>query len=121
MIRPGPNSVPAVRECLRNGSGMRKCGRDSMYEGLARRASVSGCVRICWSIEDVNGSEGSKIFNVSASVGADISAIKGEMVGWVARKKPVEVKIRARAESLRMRMLVRGGGGGGGGGEWGWA
>lgn len=111
--------MPAVRECLRNDSGMRKCGRDSEYEGLARKVSASGCVRICWSIEDVNGSEGWYILSVSASVGADISAIKGEMVGWVARKKPVEVKIRARAESLRMRILVRERGGGGGG-WWGW-
>lgn len=88
-----------------------------MYEGLARKVSARGCVRICWSIEDVIGSEGWYIVSVSASVGADISAIKGEMVGWVARKKPVEVKIRARAETLRMRMLVRERGGGG---DWGW-
>lgn len=114
MMRPGPNNVPAVRECLRKGSGMRKCGRDSIYEGFARRASASGCMRICWSIEDVNGSEGVYMFSVSASVGAEISAINGEMVGWMARKKPVEVKIRARAESLRMRMLARERGGGGG-------
>lgn len=117
MIRPGPNNVPAVRERLRNGSGMPRCGRDSLYEGLARRESASGCVRIWWSIEDVNGSEGVYIFSVSASsVRADMSARKGEMVGWVARKKPVEVKIRARAESLRIRMLVRERGGDGGGG-----
>ena len=116
MIRPGPNNVPAVMERLRNGSGMRRCGRDSPYEGLARRESASGCVTICWSIEDVNGSEGEYTFSVSASsMRADISAIKGEMVGWVARKNPVEVKISARAESLRMRMLIRERGGGGGG------
>lgn len=113
MIRPGPNNVPAVMERLRNGSGMRRCGRDSPYEGLARRESASGCVMICWSTEDVNGSEGEYIFSVSASsMRADINAIKGEMVGWVARKKPVEVKMRARAESLRMRMLIRERGGG---------
>lgn len=120
MIRPGPNNVPAVRERLRNGSGMRRCGRDSVYEGSARRESAIGCVRICWSIEDVNGSEDVYICSVSASsmVRADMSATKGEMVGWMARKKPVEVKIRARPESLRMRMVMRerGGGGGGGGG-----
>lgn len=117
MIRPGPNNVPAVMERLRNGSGMRRCGRDSPYEGLARRESASGCVRICWSIEDVYGSEGEYIFSVSASSmrGADMNAIKGEMVGWLARKKPVEVKIRVRAENLRMRMLIRERGGGGGG------
>lgn len=79
-ILPGPASVPAVRLRSRRGSGIVRCGRDSLNSGFARRASATGWVRIALSMSEVAESVAMNAVRVSSSVGV---AMMRETVRWV--------------------------------------